>query len=586
MINLTINHKKIKAEPGQTILEVARDNGFMIPTLCEHPDLEIKANCRICVIEAKGRPRLLAACSTPVEEGMEILTESARVKKSRRLNLELLFGEHTRKCSDCTLLYNCELLKLAAKYGAAADRFPNRKLGRKTYRLANAVEIDGSQCIDCNNCVAACHELQHIDYLRLAGHGINQEVVPVEKKACIYCGQCTLHCPVGAAQEKYDWPEVEKVLRDKSRVVVAQFAPSVRIAIGEEFGLPYGYNAEGKCYSALKKLGFKHVFDVNFGADITTMVEAEELLERLGNKKAVFPMTTSCCPAWVAYVESHHPELLPHLTTARSPHIHCAGAIKTYWAEHMGISAKKITVVSIVPCTAKKYEAARSELGYRGRPLVDYALTTREFAYLIKRHKIDFKNLPDGKGEDIFNSGSGAAAIYGASGGVMESALRTANALVCAKSRKASCENRLEFKEVRGLAGFKEATVNLDGKKIRVGVVNGIGHIERVLPHLKKYHYIEVMACPGGCLGGGGQPIPTTTAIRQKRLAGLYNIDRARPKRRAHENKAMLEFYKWARRSGLKEKILETKFQKKKGSILKVINPPKKARIGLASSGR
>lgn len=587
-MNLTINNKPITAEAGQTILAVARANSFKIPTLCDHPDLAIKANCRICVVEVKGRSRLVAACSTLAQAGMEILTTSARVKKARNLNLELLFAEHTKKCAACSRFYNCELLRLAQEYKVPTNRFFPRKNGRQTYRFANAVEIDNSQCIDCKNCIEACHELQHIDYLKMAGTGSNQEVVPVldKKTACIYCGQCTLHCPVAAAQEQYAWTEVEKVLQDKSRVVVAQFAPSIRVSLGEEFGLPYGQNVEGKCYTALRKLGFKYVFDINFGADITTIVEAEELLARLKDKKAVFPMTTSCCPAWVVYAEFYHPELLPNLTTARSPQIHLAGAIKTYWAVKKGISPKKIVVVSIVPCTAKKYEAARPELSLNGRPLVDYVLTTREFAYLLKKHKIDFKNLSDGQGESLFNTGSGAAVIYGASGGVMESALRTANALVCARSKKPYCESRLEFKEVRGLAGFKEATVNLDGQKIRVGVVNGIGHMSKVLPHLKKYHYIEVMACPGGCLGGGGQPIPTTRAIRQARLEGLYNIDKSRPKRRAQENKAMLEYYDWAKKNGLTAKVLRTKFKKTNNSILKVVSPVKEARFSFLSTGR
>ncbi len=587
-MKLRINNKLVTAEPGQTILDVARANGFKIPTLCDHPDLTVKANCRVCVVELKGRTRLVTACSTKVQEGIEILTTSARVKKSRNLNIELLFAEHVRKCPDCTYRYDCELLRLAGEYGLNVSRFPERKKNRKTYKFANAVEIDGSQCIDCKNCIEACHELQHIDYLKMEGSGVNQEVVPVidKKTACIYCGQCALHCPVAAAQEQYAWTDVEKALADKNQIVVAQFAPSIRVSIGEEFDLPYGQNYEGKCYSALRKLGFKYVFDVNFGADITTMVEAEELLARLNDKKAIFPMTTSCCPAWVAYAEFYHPELLPHLTTARSPHIHSAGAIKTYWAQKKGINPKKITVVSIVPCTAKKYEAARPELSYKGKPLVDHVLTTREFAFLIKKHQIDFKNLPEGKGENLFNPGSGAAAIYGASGGVMESALRTANALICARSKKPTCENRLEFKEVRGLAGFKEATINLDGKKIRVGVVNGIGHISKVLPRLKKYHYIEVMACPGGCLGGGGQPIPTTRAIREKRLAGLYAIDKSRTLRRAHENKAMVDYYDWAKKNGLTKKLLETKYKKTSSSILKIVRPSQGAIFRFLPTGR
>ncbi len=569
-MTIKINNKRVTALAGQTILDVATANGFKVPTLCHHPDLSVQANCRICVVEVKGQDYLATACSTLVQEGMEILTDSPRVKKARVINLELLFAEHAEKCANCTLCYDCELLRLATKYKVKINRFKDRKGKRKTYKFANAVEIDGTQCIDCKNCIEACSELQKINYLKMEGYGINQEVVPVKDKntACIYCGQCALHCPVAAAQEQYDWDKVEKALADKSKIVVAQFAPSVRISLGEEFGLPYGTNCEGKIYTALKKIGFKHVFDVNFGADITTITEAEELLARLKDKKAVFPMTTSCCPAWVAYAEFYHPELLPHLTTARSPQIHLAGAIKTYWAKQKNINPKNIIIVSIVPCTAKKYEAARPELGLNGRPQVDLVLTTREFAFLIKKRNIDFKKLPDSQGEKLFNDGSGAAAIYGASGGVMESALRSTNALICAESKNKTCDRHLEFKEVRGLAGVKEATVDLDGKKIKVAVVNGIGNIEPVLAKFKKYHYIEVMACPGGCLGGGGQPIPTTKEIRQKRLAGLYAIDSRRPVRRAHENKAMMTYYHWAKQNNLAPQVLHTKFKATKGSTL------------------
>ena len=571
-MKVIINNKKIIAAPGQTILDLVKANGFEVPTLCHHPDLKVQANCRICVVEIKGRKGLATACSTLAEDGMEILTETPRVKAARLMNLELIFAEHTRKCANCTLRFDCELLRLAGKYKVKINRFKERKEKRRIYKFSNSVEIDGTQCIDCRNCVEACSEIQKIDYLKISGTGSNQEIMPVDNKdvACIYCGQCALHCPVAAAQEQYDGDKFEALLKDKNKIVVAQFAPSIRVAIGEEFGMPYGENCEGKIVSALKKLGCENVFDVNFGADITTITEAEELLERLKNKKAVFPMMTSCCPAWVAYVEFYHPELIPNLTSARSPHIHLAGAIKTYWAKKKNINSKNIVVVSIMPCTAKKYEAARPEMFLNNKPLVDLVLTTREFAYLIKKHRIDFTKLKDSKADALFNNGSGAAVIYGASGGVMESALRTANALVCAESKNKLCDSHLEFKEVRGLSGFKEAVVNLDGKKIKVGVVNGIGNIDKVLPKLSKYHYIEVMSCPGGCLGGGGQPIPTTREIRQKRLDGLYAIDKKRGVRRAHENKIMMDFYNYAKDNHLSAKVLHTKFKKSTGSKLTV----------------
>lgn len=560
-----INNKKISATRGQTILDVASKQGIKIPTLCHHPDLEVRASCRVCVVELKGAHKLVSACSTEVQDGMEIMTDSERVKKSRNLNIELIFASHIEKCATCTLRFNCALLDLAREYGIKIARFSDRKAKRKTYKFANAVEIDGTQCIDCGNCVEACHN-QGIDFLHIAGHGHEQEVKPVKAKgsACIYCGQCANVCPVAAAQEQGQWQQVEAALKDKKKIVVAQFAPSIRVSLGEEFGLPYGYNCAKKINTALKALGFNYIFDINFGADITTMTEAEELMERINDKQAVFPMTTSCCPAWVAYAEFYHPELLPNLTTARSPQIHGAGAIKSYFAKQKKLNSKKIEVVSIVPCTSKKYEAARPELGYKGKPLVDYVLTTRELAYILKKNKIDLAKLPESEVEPLFNDGSGAAAIYGASGGVMESALRTAASLVCAqkKTKNKLCVSRLEFKEVRGLKGFKEATVDLAGKKVRVGVVNGIAHFEALLPKLHKYHYIEVMACPGGCLGGGGQPLSTTNAIRQKRLEGLYAIDKGKTKmRRAHENKAMLEYYHWVKTNKLSAKLLHTKFK-------------------------
>jgi NADH-quinone oxidoreductase subunit G/NADP-reducing hydrogenase subunit HndD len=577
-MTLKINNKIVNAKPGQTILEVARENGIKIPSLCYHPDLDVKANCRICVVEINGCDRLVTACSTAVKAGMEIFTASPRVKKSRAVNLELILSEHVKKCADCLAFPDCELLQLAKDYKVNTDRLSHRKHGRKVYRFANAVEIDGEQCIDCNNCVEACHN-QGIDYLKMAGAGTAQEIVPDKdnQSACIYCGQCALHCPAASAQEQSAWPAVEKAIQDKKKIVVAQFAPAVRVSLGEEFGLPYGVNCEGLIYTALKKLGFNNVVDVNFGADITTLTEAEELIERMRDKKAVWPMISSCCPSWVAYAEYYHPELLPHLTMARSPQIHLAGAVKTYWAQKKGIDPKNIVLVSIMPCTSKKYEAARPELRLNGRPLVDYVLTTRELAYLIKKHGIDFKKLTPSDGDKLFNHGSGAAAIYGASGGVMESALRSAASLACVsqkgtKAKKSTiCTERLEFKDVRGLAGFKEATVEIAGQRLKVGVINSISNLHHVLPKLKKYHCLEVMACPGGCLGGGGQPLPTTRAIRQKRLDGLYSIDKGREVRRAHENKAAVEYYEWAKKHGLGAKVLQTKFKKTEGSILTVV---------------
>ena len=562
-ITIKINNQEIICSPDKNIYKVAKENGIFIPGLCGHPDFPAKANCRICVVEIVGRKDLVTSCSTKVEDGMEIITDSERVKKVRNLNIELIFAEHIEKCPTCIWRFNCPLLNFAERYKIEITRFKDRKSRRKIYKFANAVEIDGTQCIDCRNCIDACSLLQNINYLELKGKGYHQEVVPVKDKKidCIYCGQCAVHCPVGAAQEQTHWEMVEKVLKNKKKIVVAQFAPSIRVSIGEEFGLPYGKIVTGQVVAGLRELGFNYVFDVNFGADVTTIVEAEELLYRIKNK-GVIPMMTSCCPAWVKYVEFYHPELIPNLTTARSPHIHSAGIIKTYWAQKMNINPKNIFVVSVMPCTAKKFEASRKELKVQGQWPVDCVITTREFAWLMKKNNIDFANLKSAKSDNPLGEHSGAAAIYGGSGGVMESALRTAQFLACGNNKGKLCRTKLEFKDVRGLEGIKEAIVDVAGRKVRVAVVNGIGNIEPVLKNLDKYDYIEVMACPGGCIGGGGQPIPTTPETRQKRIEALYKIDKGKKIRKAHENKGVLEALEWLKEQGkLEHQVLHTRYK-------------------------
>jgi iron only hydrogenase large subunit-like protein/ferredoxin len=629
-IKINLNGKEIICKQGQTIMRTAEDNGLELPSLCFHPDLSVRANCRVCAVEVAGRKNLVTACNTKVEEGMVIRTDTARVKRSRNLNIELIFAEHIEKCPTCIWRFNCKLLELAEKYKIEIIRFKDRKSKRKVYKFANAVEIDGSQCIDCRNCLEACNSLQKINFLKLRGKGMGQEVVPITEKGglspkgrgagktdCIYCGQCALHCPVAAAQEQAHWQLVERVLKDKSKILVAQVAPSIRVSIGEDFGAagglpaPAGKIMTGQVVAVLKKLGFNYVFDVNFGADITTIVEAEELIERLrmkdrmrddkskkletGNWKLAndslvaglqfpvsnLPMFTSCCPAWIKYVEFFRSDLIANLTTARSPQLHSAGAIKTYWAEKMKIKPKDIVVVSIMPCTAKKFEVSRRELKVDGVWPIDYCLTTRELVWLIKKNKIDFRRLKPLLFDNPLGQASGAAAIYGASGGVMESALRTAEYLlqtaqkvVCrdwkkteelkAKFCNSSAGRRIEFKDVRGLAGVKTAELALGEKRVRVAVVNGIGNVQPVLDNLPDFDYIEVMACPDGCIGGGGQPVPTTSEIRRKRLAALYRVDRKSRIRRAHENKGAIEVLSWLRSKGkLEQAVLYTKYQRK-----------------------
>jgi len=585
-IKIKINNKEISCFSNKTIMEAARENGIEIPGLCSHPDFAPKANCRICVVEIKGVKRLMTSCSTKVAEGMEIKTNTERVKRIRNLNIELIFAEHIEKCPDCIWSVNCKLLNLADKYGIEIKRFTDRKKERKIYKFANAVEIDGSQCIDCRNCIDACSVLQNINYLKLKGKGAEQEVVENKKNNpplspfakgegkvdCIYCGQCAVHCPVGAAQEQSHWEEVEKVLYDKSKIVIAQFAPSIRVSIGEEFGLPYGKIATNQVVAGLKKLGFDYVFDVNFGADVTTVVEAKELLERLTNVnnkklKTKLPMITSCCPAWVKYVEFYHPELIPNLTTSRSPHIHLGGIIKTYWAEKMNVDPKDIAVVSIMPCTAKKFESSRKEMKIKGMFPVDYVLTTREFAWMMKRGCVNFAKIKGEQADRPLGEYSGAAAIYGGSGGVMESALRSARFFACAGDKKKEnkvCKLNLDFKSVRGLDNIKETMVSVAGAKLRIAVVNGIGNIEQVLEKLDDYDYIEVMACPGGCIGGGGQPIPTTDEIRKKRMAALYKIDKNKKIREAHRNKGISEVLEWIENQGkLEHQVLHTEYKER-----------------------
>ncbi len=604
-VKIKIDGKTITCSPDKTIMEAARDNGIKIPGLCYHPDFAPKANCRICVVEIKGIKKLMTSCSTKVRDGMEIKTNTERVKKVRNLNIELIFAEHIEKCPDCIWNVNCGLLKLAERYDIKIKRFTDRKKERKIIKFANAVEIDGSQCIDCRNCIDACLVLQNINYLKLKGKGADQEIVenkipnltspkrgrtvaPLREEQilpllgearegtnnkidCIYCGQCTVHCPVSAAQEQNHWENVEEKLYDKSKIVIAQFAPSIRVSIGEEFGLPYGKIATGQVVAGLKKLGFDYVFDVNFGADITTIVEAKELLERLAKNKiqnSILPMITSCCPAWVKYVEFYHPELIPNLTTARSPHIHLGGTIKTYWAEKMNINPKNIIVVSIMPCTAKKFESSRKELKVKNLFPVDYVLTTREFVWMMKKHCVNFAKIKEEQADRPLGEYSGAAAIYGGSGGVMESALRSARFFACGGDKKKEskvCKLNPDFKSVRGFDNVKETTVFIAGAKLRVAVVNGIGNIEQILENLNNYDYIEVMVCPGGCIGGGGQPIPTTDEIRKKRMAALYQIDKGKKIREAHRNKGVLEVLEWLKNQGkLEHQVLHTKYIERK----------------------
>ncbi|MBU1160403.1 [FeFe] hydrogenase, group A [Patescibacteria group bacterium] len=559
-MKIIINNKKIEAKKGQTILEVAQKNKIDIPSLCFHSDLDIKSNCRLCVVEIKGKDGLHTACSTMIEQGMKIITESKKIHKARKINLELIFAQHCEECNDCIWNFNCQLLKLAKKYNVEITRFTDRKKGYPVHQFGPSLIFDSSKCIDCRNCIDVCQK-QGVGFLEIKERGHLFQVIPSQdkNKDCIYCGQCITHCPVGAFEAVGEFEDVEKPLQDKSKTVIFQFAPAIRTSIGEEFNLPHGSIVTEQLVAGIKKLGVDKVFDVSVAADFATVEEAKELIERLETNKNL-PMFTSCCPSWVKFVEFYYPEFIPHLTSVRSPQIILGGLIKTFWAEKENIDPEKITVVSVMPCVAKKYEIQREELNMGGLKPVDYVLTTRELAYLFTKHKIDLKNIAPKKPDNPLGVPSGAGVIYGASGGVMESALRTAYEKITGQNLK-----KLEFQQVRGMDGIKKATVEfhpvkcetifakqklfhrVKGLLIKTAVVNGIGNAKKILEELKEnpkaYDFVEVMACFGGCIGGGGQPVPTDSKIRKQRAKSLYQIDAGKKIRSAHENPVIKKVY-------------------------------------------
>jgi len=573
MISIIINGKKIRTKEGKTILEVARENKIEIPALCNHPDLKPGASCRVCVVGIKGSKKLVTSCTTKVYPGMEVVTNSSKINKTRKINLELLFSQHREECSDCVWDSNCELLKLAKKYKVEINRFKDRKENYPVYQFGNAIQFDSSKCIDCRNCVEICHN-QGVDFLEIKERGHLFQVVPSKKKNrdCIYCGQCLTHCPAGAFESVGEFEDIEKPLKEKDKIVVFQFAPSIRSSIGEEFNLPYGKIVTGQIVAALRILGVDKVFDTCVGADFTTTSEAEEVVERIKKNKNL-PILTSCCPAWVKFVEQNFPEFIPNLSTTRSPQTILGGVIKTYWAQKEKIDPKKIFVVSIMPCIAKKFEIARPQLKVLGMNSVDYVLTTREFARLLKRHSIDFGKLKPVKPDRIFGEPSGAGVIYGVSGGVMESAFRTAYEKLTGNK-----VNNFKFKEIRGMKGVKDAEVKIGCECRKIAVINGLGNAKKFLQEIKTgkregYTCIEVMACPGGCIGGGGQPMPTNDEIRSKRASSLYSIDEKKKIRKAHENPIVKKVYKelFSKNKKIAQEVLHTSYNKKNKGLVKKI---------------
>ena len=534
-----INKKKYLALPGESMLSVAQRNKIDIPHLCWHEDLPVFGGCRICLVEDSDG-KVLTSCTLRATKDLAITTDTKDVQQLRQQNLQLLLANHQANCWRCQQKFDCPTNKLIEKYQLDFSAIIKTKIKEKIQKLNVAAEINPAACIACNQCASICDQIG-IGYLQLVDQGTltTVETSKDAKVDCIYCGQCTAHCPVSAVHEQNQLADVIDSIEDNKKIVIAQMAPSVRCSIGEEFGLAPGTDLTGQCYTALRQLGFDYVFDVNMGADITTLVEAAELLKRLKENKNL-PMFTACCPAWVKYVEFYHPELINNLTSARSPHIHSGGAYKTWWAREEGVKPKNIVVVSIMPCTSKKYEARHTKLKINGLWPVDHVITTREFAVWLKQRRIDLDQLPVSD-VDLPGQYSGAGAIYGASGGVMESALRTAYEQYTGKALK-----KLEFKQVRGRQGIKKAEIDFGDRQLKVAVAATVRNAALLIAELKNdpqaYQYIEVMACPGGCIGGGGQPIPHTKKIVSQRTAGLYRHDSKMKVRKAHDNPVVQDF--------------------------------------------
>ena len=551
MINLTIDGVKVSVPAGTTVLEAARQANIHIPTLCFLKDINEIGACRMCVVDCGGRS-LAAACVMPASEGMVVKTNTPAVRAARKSVLELILSNHERKCLSCVRSQNCELQALAKELGVDESHYEGANIEYPLDTFSPSIVRDPNKCILCRRCVSACRNVQKIGAIGAVNRGFKTIIAPAFEKNiletnCIFCGQCINACPVGALREKDDTDKVWAAIADPDKFVVVQPAPAVRVALGEEFGMEIGTRVTGKMTQALKRLGFDKVFDTDFGADLTIMEEATELLSRIKNGGAL-PMFTSCSPGWIKYVEHNFPELLPNLSTCKSPMEMEGAIIKSYYAEKAGIDPNKIVVVAVMPCTSKKFEAQRPEMEVDGLRSVDVSITTRELARMIKEARIDFVKLPD---EEVFDElvaeSTGAAPIFGATGGVMEAALRTAADVLEGKSIE-----EVKYEAVRGLEGIKEATVVLGGVELKAAVAHSTGAAKELIKRIKSgeatYHFVEVMACPGGCVNGGGQPIVSAfkrmeVDQRAARAAGLYAEDEAKVLRKSHDNPDIKKLY-------------------------------------------